>query len=112
MDFNERLTYTEALSRMNPSQRYPPSDATEEQRLAYIRTRWQTEYHPGGTNAMMPRELGGVVSPELLVYGTRNLRVVDSSIMPMLPAAHLQAVVYGVAEKVRLLCLRGDGHDC
>ena len=48
----------------------------------------------------MPLELGGVVTPELIVYGTENLRVVDSSIMPMLPAAHLQAVVYGVAEKV------------
>lgn len=49
---------------------------------------------------MMPLELGGVVDPDLLVYGTRNLRVVDASILPLVPAAHLQAVVYGVAEKV------------
>jgi choline dehydrogenase-like flavoprotein len=52
---------------------------------------------------MMPLRLGGVVDPELLVYGTGNLRVVDASVMPMVPAAHLQAVVYGVAEKVCLL---------
>lgn len=26
--------------------------------------------HPIGSNSMMPRELGGVVSPELLVYGS------------------------------------------
>jgi choline dehydrogenase-like flavoprotein len=51
---------------------------------------------------MMPLRLGGVVDPELLVYGTRNLRVVDASVMPLVPAAHLQAVVYGVAEKVCL----------
>ena len=101
MAFNERLTYTETLRHMNPAQRYPPTEATEEEVAQYIRTRWQTEYHPGGTCAMMPFELGGVVSPDLLVYGTQNLRVVDSSIMPLLPAAHLQAVVYGVAEKVR-----------
>jgi choline dehydrogenase-like flavoprotein len=104
MDFNQRLIWTNSLSRMNPAQRYPPAEASEAEILSYIHTRWQTEYHPGGTCAMMPLELGGVVSPELLVYGTQNLRVVDSSILPLLPAAHLQAVVYGVAEKVCLLC--------
>ena len=100
MAFNQRLMYTETLSQMHPAQFYPPADATDEEIVDYIHTKWQTEYHPGGTCAMMPIELGGVVSPDLLVYGTQNLRVVDSSIMPMLPAAHLQAVVYGIAEKV------------
>ena len=33
--------------------------------------------------------------------GTQNLRVIDAGIFPVIPAAHLQAVVYGVAEKVR-----------
>ncbi len=100
MDFNQRLMYTNSLSQMNPAQRFPPMDASEEEITSYMHSRWQTEYHPGGTCAMMPFELGGVVSPELLVYGTQNLRVVDSSVIPMLPAAHLQAVVYGIAEKV------------
>jgi len=48
---------------------------------------------------MLPRHLGGVVDSELRVYGVQGLRVIDASIMPMLPAAHLQATVYGIAEK-------------
>lgn len=100
--FNERLLSTSSLSQLNPVQIFPAVGASDLEIVAYINDRWQTEYHPAGTCAMMPLELGGVVSPELMVYGTRNLRVVDASIMPMLPAAHLQAVVYGVAEKVRV----------
>ena len=57
-----------------------------------------TIYHPIGTCAMLPRKDGGVVDPKLKVYGTRNLRVVDASIMPVLISAHLQTAVYGIAE--------------
>jgi len=49
---------------------------------------------------MMPRHLGGVVSPELLVYGTKHLSVVDASIMPMISGTHLSATAYAIAEKV------------
>jgi choline dehydrogenase-like flavoprotein len=55
--------------------------------------------HPVGTAAMMPRELGGVVDPQLRVYGIESLRVVDASIMPLIPTAHTQATMYAVAEK-------------
>lgn len=51
---------------------------------------------------MLPQDLGGVVDANLLVYGTDNVRVVDSSIFPLVPTAHLSAVVYAVAEKVSL----------
>lgn len=98
--FNTRLLSTPSMKELEPIQIFPPPDATDEEVVQYIDVKWQTEYHPAGTCAMMPLELGGVVSSELVVYGTRNLRVVDSSVMPMLPASHLQAVVYGVAEKV------------
>jgi choline dehydrogenase-like flavoprotein len=48
---------------------------------------------------MLPKELGGVVDPQLRVWDVDGLRVVDASIIPLLPAAHLQATVYGIAEK-------------
>ncbi|RYP16596.1 hypothetical protein DL765_005057 [Monosporascus sp. GIB2] len=55
--------------------------------------------HPSCTCAMMPEEIGGCVSSDLLVYGTEKLSVVDASIMPLIPATHLQTTVYAVAEK-------------
>ncbi|KAH7355004.1 choline dehydrogenase-like protein [Rhexocercosporidium sp. MPI-PUGE-AT-0058] len=56
--------------------------------------------HPCGTASMMPRKLGGVVGPDLLVYGVKGLSIVDASIMPLIPGTHLSATVYAVAEKV------------
>ena len=55
--------------------------------------------HPSGGCSMLPLELGGCVSDELLVYGVQGLSVVDASILPLIPAAHLQATMYAVAEK-------------
>jgi choline dehydrogenase-like flavoprotein len=60
-------------------------------------------YHPSCTNSMLPKDLGGVVGPDLLVHGTSGLSVVDASIMPLIPGTHLCATVYAIAEKVSLL---------
>lgn len=48
---------------------------------------------------MLPREKGGVVSPELKVYGTRNVRVVDASVVPFQLCGHLTSTLYALAEK-------------
>lgn len=56
--------------------------------------------HISGSCSMMPRELGGVVDTELRVYGVRGLTVADSSIMPLIPGAHICSTVYAIAEKV------------
>ena len=57
---------------------------------------------------MLPRDMGGVVDSRLTVYGTRNLRVVDSSVFPVIPGGHLMAVVYGVAERAAVLVKEDD----
>ncbi|KAH6632090.1 hypothetical protein F5144DRAFT_592927 [Chaetomium tenue] len=51
------------------------------------------------TCSMMPREVGGVVDAGLRVYGTRNVRVVDASVMPFITRGDTMATVYGIAEK-------------
>ncbi|KAF8758019.1 alcohol oxidase [Rhizoctonia solani] len=57
------------------------------------------EYHPSCTMSMLPEEQAGVVDADLRMYGTSNVRVVDSSIYPIQFAAHLMAPTYGMAEQ-------------
>ncbi|KAI4643286.1 uncharacterized protein J4E79_011226 [Alternaria viburni] len=63
-------------------------------------------YHPIGTAALLPEKDGGVVDKELKVYGTKGLRVVDASVIPLLPSAHLQTLVYGIAEMAAEMIVR------
>ena len=42
---------------------------------------------------------GGVVDSNLRVYGTKNFRVIDASIIPLHISGNIQATVYAVAEK-------------
>ncbi|GME45675.1 putative gmc oxidoreductase protein [Neofusicoccum parvum] len=99
--FNHRLMATDAMRALQPDEKYPtPAQVADDaQLLGVVKEAIFTEYHPTGTASMLPLELGGVVDGRLKVYGTQNLKIVDSSVMPMIPAAHLQACVYGVAEK-------------
>jgi len=79
---------------------------TDEEIAASIRTFASSTWaHPVGTLSMMKKEYGGVVDSKLCVYGVQGLRVVDASIMPLIPATHTSSTVYAVAEKVRH-CLR------
>jgi choline dehydrogenase-like flavoprotein len=100
MQFNQRILDTPTIQQLQPSYRAIPQDASVDVLTAYLKNNLKTEYHYAGTCAMMPRELGGVVDNNLLVYGTKNVRMVDTSVFPIVPGAHLQAVTYAVAEKV------------
>lgn len=101
LQFNQALLYTPSLAELQPSYEAAgvPPNPTSEFLTDWIKRGIRTEFHSSGTAAMAPLAHGGVVDPSLLVYGTTNLRVVDTSIFPLVPGAHLQAVVYGVAEK-------------
>lgn len=55
---------------------------------------------------MLPRELGGVVDSNLVVYGTENVRVVDASILPTQISGHLTSLIYAVAERAADLMMQ------
>ena len=76
---------------------------TDEEWEEFVRNNVNTFYHPVGTCAMLPRKDGGVVDSELKVYGTKNLRVVDASVIPVLVSAHPQTGIYGIAERAAML---------
>ncbi|EPE24373.1 FAD/NAD(P)-binding protein [Glarea lozoyensis ATCC 20868] len=89
-----------SMRQLAPVPYYPfLQDATPETLIPAIFSGLRTEFHGTGTTSMMPLERGGVVDTHLRVYGTKNLRIVDAGIFPLVPAAHLQAPVYAVAEK-------------
>ncbi|KAI1748192.1 GMC oxidoreductase-domain-containing protein [Xylaria castorea] len=103
LEFNDRLIATDAMAALLPMP--PPGLGAEDLKnrtalMETIRSMVHTEFHPSGTAAMIPRRAGGVVDTALRVYGTRNLRVVDASIMPLIPSGHIQSAIYAVAEKV------------
>lgn len=77
-----------------------PSDQDVEDWLVRQGKLAASNAHQVGTAAMLPRELGGVVDGQLRVYGTRGLRVVDCSVLPLIVGAHTMASAYVVAEKV------------
>jgi len=106
MRFNQRLVDTPALAALEPSYAHFPLDPNTTALTAYLVAHLKTEFHYAGSCAMMPRARGGVLAPDLRVYGTANLRVVDTSLFPTLPAAHLQAAAYAVAEKAADLIKR------
>jgi choline dehydrogenase-like flavoprotein len=64
----------------------------------YVKRTIDGSHHYVGTCSMMPRAMGGVVDERLRVHGCSNLRVCDASVVPIIPVANTQAVVYGLAE--------------
>ncbi|OWP03997.1 glucose oxidase [Marssonina coronariae] len=74
-------------------------DADEAAFGQWIKDSYRSNFHPVGTTAMMARDIGGVVSDRLVVYGTENVRVVDAGILPFQLCGHLTSTLYAVAEK-------------
>lgn len=82
-----------------------PGNATDAEWKAFISQTSSSNSHHLGSAAMMKRELGGVVDSELKVYGTKGVRVVDASILPMQFSGHLCATLYAVAQRASEMIL-------
>ncbi|KAI9702664.1 MAG: hypothetical protein M1820_006048 [Bogoriella megaspora] len=101
--FIEKLAATQPLaSFLKPGGRRnaPEAQGTDREKAKkWVRKSALSNWHQCGTCSMMPQEYGGVVNERLLVHGMRNLRVVDSSVIPIIPKGNIQSSVYMVAER-------------
>ncbi|KAE8133832.1 GMC oxidoreductase-domain-containing protein [Aspergillus pseudotamarii] len=68
----------------------------------YLHDTATTTYHPCGTAAMLPPKQGGVVYEKLRVHGTTNLRVCDTSILPLITVANIMSTVHAMAERAQI----------
>ena len=85
-----------------------PQCQSDEDWLAYARTRGSTLYHPSGT-CSMGINADAVVTPDLRVRGVSGLRVADASIMPRLVSGNCNAAIIMIGEKASDLILADAG---
>ncbi|KAK3320364.1 hypothetical protein B0T19DRAFT_468676 [Cercophora scortea] len=64
-----------------------------------ILERSQTGFHPCGSARMGKDISQGVVDSQLRVFGVQNLRVIDASVIPVIPDCRIQNSVYMIGEK-------------
>ncbi|MFK8399908.1 choline dehydrogenase [Pseudomonas sp. BGr12] len=95
------ILHQPALSEFYDYETVPgPAVQTDEEIDEFIAGNVQSGFHPSGTCKMGSAELPDtVVDPELKVIGVENLRVVDSSIIPCITNANLNAPTIMIAEK-------------
>ncbi len=75
-----------------------PDVATDDEIDAWVAGHAETAYHPS-CSCPMGTDPGAVVDPELMVHGIEALRVVDSSIMPVITNGNLNAPTIMIGEK-------------
>ncbi|KAI7554816.1 GMC oxidoreductase [Hortaea werneckii] len=91
----KKIAQTEPLASCikSPGRQLPLVDNVESAK-EMCRAYSTTNYHPCGTCA-----LGDVVDGRLRVKGIQNLRVVDASVIPIIPRGNIITTVYAVAER-------------
>ena len=94
-----RILATAPLAGHVTGELLPGADAVDDDALrAHLRARSQTLYHPVGT-CRMGEDDAAVVTPDLRLRGVEALRVVDASVIPVLPRGHTNWPTVMVAER-------------
>jgi choline dehydrogenase-like flavoprotein len=83
----------------------PDGDSEDALRAHVSRTTFAI-YHPVGT-CRMGDDAGAVLDPQLRVNGVENLRVVDASVMPVVPRGNTNAPTIAIAERAADLIRHG-----
>jgi choline dehydrogenase len=87
----------------------PEGDSEEALRAHVARTTFAI-YHPVGT-CRMGEDAGAVVDGQLRVNGLEGLRVVDASVMPVVPRGNTNAPTIALAERAADLIRHGSAAE-
>jgi choline dehydrogenase len=104
VDFITDLAATRAYANLIDKPLMPPGRLSRAEKIAFVRDNCSTLFHPCGTAAMGTGP-DAVVDPSLAVYGVDGLRVVDASVIPVIPTCNTQAPVVAIAERAADLIL-------
>jgi choline dehydrogenase len=97
--FTVELFETAAMQRIVSAPRTPERiPETDAEWTEYVRWKTAPAYHPIGT-CRMGSDSGAVVDPSLRVLGVNGLRVIDASVMPLLPSTNTNAPTIAIAER-------------
>jgi choline dehydrogenase len=90
---------TPPMNDLVKAEAYPGAAVQSDEEIdAYARQRVEVGHHPVGTCSMGVNGFA-VVDPELRVRGLDGLRVVDASVMPLVPSGNTNAPTIMIAEK-------------
>lgn len=106
-----RIFATAPLANVVEDEVKPGRDASDDAALRnYIRDTADSLYHAVGTCAM-GADPASVTTPDLRVRGVDGLRVVDASVMPLVPSGNTTAAVLMIAERAADLLLGHEARD-
>ena len=94
-----RVIRSHAFDQYRKAELAPTADVDSDSELAmFVRGIAETLYHPVGT-CSMGIDAAAVVDPQLRVRGLDGLRVVDASVMPVIPRGNTNAPTIMIGEK-------------
>jgi choline dehydrogenase len=110
LKLSRRIAQASALKDYITEEYQPgPHVASDDELLDFIRQTAGTIFHPSGTCKMGDDPMA-VVDTQLRVRGLKNIRVVDTSIMPTLISGNTNAPTIMIAEKVSDMILQDAAH--
>lgn len=95
-----RIAATDSMRRVIGNEILPGDTVqTDDELLEDFRNRADTVFHPSCTCRIGRDSRQSVVNPRLMLHGLENVRVIDASVFPALPAGNINAPAIMVGEK-------------